>query len=66
MPSGPIKEENRVGAPGDMAGDLIQMELHGLRVGVWHGNSRTGASCRTDGTKEIGILIALIDWLTGP
>ena len=66
MPSSPIKEENSVGAPGDMAGDLIQMELHGLRVGVWHGNSRTGAACRTDGTKEISILIALIGRLAGP
>ena len=66
MPSSPIKEENSVGAPGDMAGDLIQMELHGLRVGVWYGNSRTGASCRTDGTKEISILIALIGRLAGP
>ena len=66
MPSGPIEEENGVGALGDTAGDLIQMELHGLRVGVWHGNSRTGASCRTNGTKEISILIALIGRLAGP
>ena len=55
-----------MGAPGDMAGDLIEMELHGLRVGVGYGNSRTGSSCWTDGTEEIGILIALIGRLAGP
>lgn len=66
MPSSPIKEENGVGAPGDVAGDLVQMELHGLRVGVWHSNSRTGAACWTDGTKEISVLIALIGRLAGP
>ena len=66
MPSGPIEEENGVGAPGNMAGDLIQMKLHGLRVGVWHGNGRAGSSCRTDGTKEISIHIALIGRLAGP
>jgi hypothetical protein len=42
------------------------MELHGLGVGVWHGNSGTHSACRADGTKEIGILIALISRLAGP
>ena len=55
-----------MGAPGDMAGDFIEMKLHGLGVGVWHGESRTGSACRADGTKEIGILIALIGRLAGP
>ena len=66
MPSSPIEEENGVCALGDMAGDLVQMKLHGLRVGVWHGNSCPGSSCRTYGAKEIGILIALIGRLAGP
>ena len=60
MPSSSIEEENGVCALCDVAGDLVQMKLHGVRVGVWHGNSRTGSASRTDGTKEIGILIALI------
>jgi hypothetical protein len=42
------------------------MQLHGVGVGIWHGNSRAGSSCRTYGTKEISILIALIGRLAGP
>ncbi len=66
VPTGPVEKENGVGAPGDMAGYLIEMQLHGLSVGVWHGNSCPGSSCRTYGAKEIGILIALIGRLAGP
>ena len=55
-----------MGAPSDMAGDLIEMQLHGLSVGIWHGKSCAGSPCRTYGAKEIGILIALISRLAGP
>jgi hypothetical protein len=49
-----------------MAGDLIEMHLHGLSVGIWHGNRCASSTCRTYGAKEIGILIALIGRLAGP
>ena len=55
-----------MGAPSDMAGDLIEMHLHGLSVGIWHGNRCASSTCRTYGAKEIGILIALIGRLAGP
>ena len=66
VPSGPVEKQNGVGTLGDMAGDLIEMQLHGLSVGIWHCNGRAGSSCRIYGAKEIGILIALIGRLAGP
>ena len=35
VPSGPVKKENGVGATGDTAGDLIEMQLQGLSVSIW-------------------------------
>jgi hypothetical protein len=51
VPSGPVEKENGVGAPGDTAGDLIEMQLHGLSVGIWHGSSCAGSPRRTYGAK---------------
>jgi len=65
MPSGPIEDQNGVSAAGDMAGYLVEMKLHGFGIGVWHGESRTGSACRTDGAKQIGILVALVGRLAG-
>ncbi len=45
LPSGPIHQHNRMGLSGDVAADLVEMHLHGLRVRprqherrpLWHG-----------------------------
>ena len=66
MPSGPIENQNGVGARGDMAGDLIEMKLHGFGIGIRQRQRGTNSASRTDGAKEIGILIALVGWLAGP
>ena len=42
------------------AGDLVEVALHGLCVGVRHGQRRIGAARRVDGTKQGGALIALV------
>ena len=47
-------------APGDVAGDFIEMHSRRLSVGMWHGNRCACSTCRTYGAKEIGILVALI------
>ena len=66
MPSGPIENQNGVGARGDMAGDLIEMKLHGFGIGIRQRQRGTNSASRTDGAKEIGVLIALVGWLAGP
>ncbi len=65
VPPGPVEQENGVGASGDMAGYLIKMKLHGAGVGIRQGQRCAGSACRTDGAKEIGVLIALVGRLAG-
>ena len=51
---------------GDDAGDLIEVELHGLRVGIRHGQGGTRAAGRADSTEQIRAVVALIGWLARP
>ena len=39
--------------------------LHGLAVGVGHGERRAGAARRADGAEQVGALVALIGGLAG-
>src|ERR1700744_5538833 len=50
-------------APDHGAGNLVEVELHGFGVGVRHGEGRSSSACRTDGSEQIGALVALIGWL---
>src|SRR3974390_2657033 len=34
--AGAVEQENGVGTFGDIAGDLVEVDLHGLGVGGWH------------------------------
>ena len=52
------------GAPGQ--GYLIQVGLHGMGIGVWHDQCRAASPSRTDGAKNICVLIPLILGLAGP
>src|SRR5829696_6864107 len=47
----------------DHARDLLEVELHGLGVGVGHGKRRAGCARRTDGAKQGGALVALVGGL---
>ena len=38
--------------PGDGAGDLLEMSLHGLCVGVRHDEGGPGAAQRTNGAEQ--------------
>ncbi len=66
VPAGSIEEQNGVGAPGDMAADLVEMKLHCLGVGEGQRQRRTDATRRADGAEQIGALVALVGWLTRP
>lgn len=60
MPSGAIKQDDRVSTVRDDAGYFVEMRLHGHGVGEGHGDRRADAARGTDGTEQIGTLIALI------
>ena len=65
VPPGPVEQENGVGTSGHMAGYLIKMKLYGVGVGIRQGQRRAGSAGRTEGTKEIGALMALVGRLAG-
>ena len=65
VPSGPIHQHNRMGLSGDVAADLVEMHLHGLRVRPRQHERRPLAVSRTDGAEQIGVAIALIGRLAG-
>ena len=54
MPTGLIKDDNCVGARGDLGGDLIEMKLHGFAVAGWQHEGGAGAAFWTYRAKQIG------------
>lgn len=66
MPSRPIEQQDGVGAPGDMPGYLVEMELHGVGVGVRQGEGCPFAARGTDRAEQVGVFVALIGGLTRP
>jgi hypothetical protein len=60
MPSGTIQQHDRVCARCDVAADLDQMQIHRLGVGLGQDECRTDAPCRTDGTEDVGPVVALV------
>jgi hypothetical protein len=58
--------KDRMGSSGHRARDLVQVELHGFGIGVGHRQTGTGAARRTNGSEEIGAVVALIGWLAWP
>lgn len=53
-----------MGSPSDGAADLVEMGLHGLGVGIWHGKSRADAAGWADRPEQIDALVALVCRLT--
>lgn len=66
MPAGAVEQQDGVGAARDAARNLVNMHLHGLGVGVGHGERRADAARRTNGAEQIGVFVALIGGLAGP
>lgn len=51
MSLSPVERENGVCATGDIAGDLIEMQLYGLGISICHSSGCTGSTCRAYGAK---------------
>ena len=64
MPSGAVEEQDGMRALGDMAADLVDVQLHGFGVGMRQHEGCRFATRRTDGTEEIGVLVALVGRLS--
>ena len=47
-------------------GDLVEVELHGLGVGVGQRQRRAGAARRADRAEQVGALVALVGRLARP
>jgi hypothetical protein len=66
VPSGPVEEQNSVGALGDVARDFVEVELHHVGVGIGQHEGRPDAAGRADRAKQIGVVVALVGRLPGP
>jgi hypothetical protein len=59
VPSGAVEQQHDVGALGDVAGDFLEMELHGLGVGDGQRERGPDASSGANGAKEVRAFVAL-------
>jgi hypothetical protein len=48
MPSGPVEQQNGMGALGDVARDFIELELHHVGVGMRQREGRPDTAGRAD------------------
>ena len=63
MPSGAVEQQHRMCAPGDVARDFIEVELHHVGVGIGKRQGRSDAPCWTDCSEQVGVVVALIGGL---
>ena len=54
VPSGPVEDQNSVGALGDAARDFVEVELHHVGVGIGQHEGRPDAAGRADRAKQRG------------
>ena len=66
VPTGTIEQQDGVRARSDGAGDLVEVKLHGVGVGVGQRQGGPRAAGRADRAEQIGAFVALIGWLPGP
>jgi hypothetical protein len=66
VPAGAIEQQHGMGAPFDGAGDLVEVELHGLRVGKGQGQGCPRAAGRADGAEQVRAFVALVGRLLRP
>ena len=55
-----------MGALGDVARDLVEVELHHVSVGVGQHEGRPDAAGRADRAEQIGIVVTLVGGLPWP
>ena len=66
MPAGAIEDQHGMRADGDIARYFVEMELHRLGVGEGQRQRRARSARGTDGTEQIGAVIALVGRLARP
>jgi hypothetical protein len=66
MPSGPVEQQNGMGALGNVARDLFEMELHHVGVGIGQRQRRPDAASGADRAEQIGVVVALVGGLPWP
>ena len=66
VPSGPVEDENGVGALGDVARDFVEVELHHVGVGVRQGEGGPDPAGGADRAEQIGVVVALVGRLPWP
>ncbi len=60
VPSGAIHQDDAMGLGGNVATDLVEMHLHGARVGEGEHEGGTLSPERADRTEQVGIGVSLI------
>ena len=63
----PARSRSRTAwAPGDVARDFVEVELHHVGVGVGQRERGADAPRRADGAEQIGVVVALVGGLPWP
>jgi len=60
VPAGTVANQNRMCAFADLRADLLQMEVHHLRVGCRGNDGCPHSTGRTDRTEDVGRVMAII------
>ena len=58
MPAGTVEQQHRVGAGGDGAGDLGEVQVHRLRVGEGQDQGGAGGALGADGAEDVGPFVS--------
>jgi hypothetical protein len=66
LPSGPVEQQNGMGAAGDVVRDFVEVELHHVGVGVGQREGSPDAPRWADRAEQIRVVIALVGGLPGP
>ena len=60
VPACAIQDDDGMGARGDVATDLGEMQVHRLGVGIGQDKGCCCAACGTNGTEQISPVVALV------
>ena len=66
MPAGTIQHHHGERIPADPAANFLQMQVHGVDVGVRQHEPGADAPGRTNGAKQVGTFVPLIAWRGRP
>jgi hypothetical protein len=60
VPSSSVQRQHGEGTSADLGADFLQMQVHGVDVGVRQHQPGAHAAGRTDGAEQIGPMVTLI------